>query len=189
MSDILQHQEDGVLTLTLNRVEKKNALTAAMYAELARHLLAAATDSQVRVALIQGHETVFSAGNDLADFLKNPPDMSKADAEPATGEYADLCDRFFARLNNVVGNAFLRRFKAGRQECRVAMAACRTQCARRRRAVGLDRRERRRPVHRARAVPVRPGASGARLRRRCGGRRRRCTAAPCRCARPTSSRW
>ncbi|MEY2621463.1 MAG: hypothetical protein RIT26_1283 [Pseudomonadota bacterium] len=73
MSDILQHQEEGVLTLTLNRVEKKNALTAAMYADLARALSAAAADPGVRVALIQGHETVFSAGNDLADFMNQPP--------------------------------------------------------------------------------------------------------------------
>ncbi|MDI9331290.1 MAG: enoyl-CoA hydratase [Alphaproteobacteria bacterium] len=73
MSDILQHTEDGVLTLTLNRVDKKNALTAAMYADLARGLTQGASDPQVRVALIQGHETVFSAGNDLADFLNQPP--------------------------------------------------------------------------------------------------------------------
>jgi len=38
-------------------------------------------------------------------------EMLKAEAEPAIGEYADLCDRFFARLNNVVGNAFLRQFQ------------------------------------------------------------------------------
>ncbi len=76
MSDILHHIEDGVMTLTLNRADKKNALTAAMYAELARHLSAAATDPLVRVALIQGHETVFSAGNDLADFMHQPPQGS-----------------------------------------------------------------------------------------------------------------
>ena len=73
MSDILHHIEDGVLTLTLNRVAKKNSLTAAMYAELADRLQAAHTDKAVRVILIQGHETVFSAGNDLADFMHAPP--------------------------------------------------------------------------------------------------------------------
>ena len=50
MSDILHHIEDGVLTLTLNRVAKKNSLTAAMYAELADRLQAAHTDKAVRVA-------------------------------------------------------------------------------------------------------------------------------------------
>jgi enoyl-CoA hydratase/carnithine racemase len=73
MSDILNHLEDGVLTLTLNRVSKKNSLTAAMYAELADRLVAAVADPAVRAVLIQGHETVFSAGNDLADFLHAPP--------------------------------------------------------------------------------------------------------------------
>ena len=38
-------------------------------------------------------------------------EMLKAEAEPVIGEYADLCDRFFARLNNVVGNASLRQFQ------------------------------------------------------------------------------
>ena len=73
MSDILQNTEDGVLTLTLNRVAKKNSLTAAMYAELADCLVAATANPAVRVVLIQGHETVFSAGNDLADFMNAPP--------------------------------------------------------------------------------------------------------------------
>lgn len=73
MSDILQHTENGILTLTLNRVAKKNSLTSAMYADLAQHIQAAATDPAVRVVLIQGHETVFCAGNDLADFLNAPP--------------------------------------------------------------------------------------------------------------------
>ena len=35
MSDILQHREDGILTLTFNRLEKKNAITTAMYNALA----------------------------------------------------------------------------------------------------------------------------------------------------------
>lgn len=73
MQEILLHTQEGVLTLTLNRVDKKNAITAAMYAEMARALKQAAQDPAVRVVLIQGHETVFSAGNDLADFMNQPP--------------------------------------------------------------------------------------------------------------------
>jgi enoyl-CoA hydratase/carnithine racemase len=73
MSDVLQHVESGVMTLTLNRVDKKNSFTAAMYAMLADALTAAATDNAVRVVLFQGHETVFSAGNDIGDFLNKPP--------------------------------------------------------------------------------------------------------------------
>ena len=72
MNPILQHFDSGVLTLTLNRVDKKNSLTSAMYADLAQALSTAQTDTQTKVVLIQGHETVFSAGNDIADFLQQP---------------------------------------------------------------------------------------------------------------------
>ncbi len=73
MSDILTHTEEGILTITLNRVAKKNSLTGAMYAAISDALEAAAADPVVRVAVIQGHETIFSAGNDIGDFLKAPP--------------------------------------------------------------------------------------------------------------------
>jgi enoyl-CoA hydratase/carnithine racemase len=80
MPDILIDHADGVLTLTLNRVEKKNAFTQAMYTTLADALDAAATDATTRVVVIQGHATVFSAGNDLRDFLSGPPIDSDAAA-------------------------------------------------------------------------------------------------------------
>jgi enoyl-CoA hydratase/carnithine racemase len=44
-----------------------------MYAEMALALEQAQDDEAVRVVVLQGHETVFSAGNDIADFLQNPP--------------------------------------------------------------------------------------------------------------------
>lgn len=73
MSDILVHTEDSVTTLTFNRPDKKNSITAAMYATLADALEAAAADDSVRCVVFQGNETTFSAGNDIADFLNNPP--------------------------------------------------------------------------------------------------------------------
>lgn len=73
MSDILTHIDAGVMTLTLNRVDKKNSITAAMYAAMALAIHEASTNDAVRVLVIQGHETIFSAGNDIADFLNNPP--------------------------------------------------------------------------------------------------------------------
>ena len=73
MSDILVHADAGVMTLTFNRVEKKNSITAAMYAALADALAQARDDNAIRVVVIQGHETVFSAGNDIGDFLNKPP--------------------------------------------------------------------------------------------------------------------
>jgi enoyl-CoA hydratase/carnithine racemase len=73
MTGILHNQESGVLTLTLNRVDKKNSLNASMYANLADALQNASDNPDIKVVLIQGHETVFSAGNDIADFLQQPP--------------------------------------------------------------------------------------------------------------------
>jgi enoyl-CoA hydratase/carnithine racemase len=72
-SDILVHSEAGVTTLSFNRLERKNSITSAMYAALADAVSAAAADPAVRVLVFQGHETVFSAGNDIGDFLNAPP--------------------------------------------------------------------------------------------------------------------
>lgn len=73
MSEILSHLEHGVLTLTFNRVEKKNALTSPMYATLADQLQQAASDAQTRVLVIQGQDKLFTAGNDVSEFLQRPP--------------------------------------------------------------------------------------------------------------------
>ena len=73
MSDILTHTEAGVLTITFNRLEKKNSITRAMYADMADALAVAQGDAGVRAVLFQGHATIYSAGNDIGDFLQNPP--------------------------------------------------------------------------------------------------------------------
>ena len=71
--EILTHLDAGVLSLTINRLDRKNSITAAMYAAMADVLAAAENDAAVRVVVIQGHETIFSAGNDIGDFLNKPP--------------------------------------------------------------------------------------------------------------------
>ena len=82
MSDILTHVEAGVMTLTFNRVDKKNSITRAMYAALADGLEQAAQDAAVRVVLIQGDATVFSAGNDIGDFHAAPADPGPREQQP-----------------------------------------------------------------------------------------------------------
>ena len=72
MQTILLDHTDAILTITLNRVDKKNAFTQAMYSACAEALEQAAADASIRVVVIQGHATVFSAGNDIADFLSHP---------------------------------------------------------------------------------------------------------------------
>ncbi|MFZ2392608.1 enoyl-CoA hydratase [Rhodoferax sp.] len=77
-TDLLIDTADGVATLTIHRVAKKNSFTTAMYAGMAEVLEQAQADASVRVLVIQGHETIFSAGNDIADFLQAPPTTLEA---------------------------------------------------------------------------------------------------------------
>lgn len=70
---ILSTQNDAVLTLTLNRPDKLNALSNSMYTRLADLLLAADEDPDVRAIIITGGEQCFTSGNDLQDFLQDPP--------------------------------------------------------------------------------------------------------------------
>ncbi|MEQ7156587.1 enoyl-CoA hydratase [Brevundimonas aurifodinae] len=66
---VLTQFADGVLTVTLNRPEKKNAITQAMYAVLAEATERARTDDAVRALLFRAEGDSFSAGNDIADFI------------------------------------------------------------------------------------------------------------------------
>lgn len=78
MQEILIHAAEGVTTLTLNRIDKKNSFTAAMYGACAEVLEDAATNPAVRAIVIQGHPTVFSAGNDIGEFLHAPASRENA---------------------------------------------------------------------------------------------------------------
>jgi enoyl-CoA hydratase/carnithine racemase len=73
MGEILTERSGSILRITLNRPAKKNAMTSSMYVELAQILNDAAQDDDVLVVLWTGAGDSFSAGNDLEDFLKNPP--------------------------------------------------------------------------------------------------------------------
>jgi enoyl-CoA hydratase/carnithine racemase len=68
---ILTHQENGIFTLEFDRPERKNAISNGMYQAMADALNAADKDSTVRAILIIGKPEVFTAGNDLEDFLKS----------------------------------------------------------------------------------------------------------------------
>jgi enoyl-CoA hydratase/carnithine racemase len=63
---------DGVRHVVLDRADKKNALTVAMYAALADAIVSASKDD-VGAVLISARGSVFTAGNDLRDFLDQPP--------------------------------------------------------------------------------------------------------------------
>ena len=81
MLHILREVDEDLLILSFNRPEKMNALTRAMYSDLASALNEAAGDFAIRAVILtsQGHH--FTAGNDIADFMANPP--TDGDAEVA----------------------------------------------------------------------------------------------------------
>lgn len=65
--------EDGVMTVHFARPEKKNALTRAMYARIAEALKHANESPEVRVMVFRGEGEQFTAGNDIMDFMQDPP--------------------------------------------------------------------------------------------------------------------
>ena len=73
MSEILATQSGSILTLSFNRPAKMNALTRAMYAGLAKGLNDAAGDFGIRTVILTSEGDHFTAGNDIVDFMDNPP--------------------------------------------------------------------------------------------------------------------
>jgi enoyl-CoA hydratase/carnithine racemase len=67
-TDILTETKDRILRIRINRPQKKNALTRAMYAAMADAINRADQDSDIRVIFLHGSQDCFTAGNDLKDF-------------------------------------------------------------------------------------------------------------------------
>jgi enoyl-CoA hydratase/carnithine racemase len=86
MSDIITERTGGILRVQLNRPEKLNAMTSAMYTRLAEIFREADQDEAVRVVLWSGAGNAFCAGNDVEDFLKTP--------EPGESPQARLMEAF-----------------------------------------------------------------------------------------------
>ena len=78
-SHVLVERRDSVLSVTLARPERRNAITVAMYAALADAVEAAASDPDVRLITLEGTGEDFTAGNDLADFLAEMPPPGTTD--------------------------------------------------------------------------------------------------------------
>ena len=73
MSDVVTQRSGSILRVQLNRPAKKNAMTSAMYVTIADLLNTAAKDDDIRVVLWHGAGDSFCAGNDVEDFMRNPP--------------------------------------------------------------------------------------------------------------------
>lgn len=79
MTDLIQTSEaDHVLKVVINRPDKKNALTHEMYEALVAAFERLDAEDDLRVLYITGTEDCFTAGNDMGDFLQNPPKDSNS---------------------------------------------------------------------------------------------------------------
>jgi len=73
MTEITTSRQGQTLVLRFNRPEKMNAITRGMYGELAQQLNDAAENSDIRCVVITSEGDHFTAGNDIRDFMSNPP--------------------------------------------------------------------------------------------------------------------
>src|SRR5215217_3088492 len=78
MDEIVTERSGGILRVELNRPTKRNAMTSSMYVTLADVFNDAEKDERTRVVLWHGAGDSFCAGNDVEDFLKNPPGPSES---------------------------------------------------------------------------------------------------------------
>lgn len=99
MSEIIQRVHNGVLELTLNRPEKRNALTEAMYIELKSILDEAKHNPEARVVLLSGQKFCFTAGNDLKDFMEHPMEDDDAPVLRFLRTMADFPKPIVAAVN------------------------------------------------------------------------------------------
>jgi len=97
--DILTQIENGILTISFNRPEKKNAITTTMYQAMADALRHAENDTAVRAILITGKPEIFTAGNDLEDFMKNAGSLANPDSVPPVYQFMQALNNAANRLS------------------------------------------------------------------------------------------
>ena len=101
MSDlVLTSEKQGVFTITLNRFDKKNALTNDMYLQLCQYFSYAEQTKSIHCVVIQGNEQCFCAGNDLQDFLE-----CSSDDELAALQFVKVLSDFTKPLVAAVAGA------------------------------------------------------------------------------------
>ncbi len=104
MSQITSRREGAIQILSFNRPEKMNALTREMYAGLASGLNEAAGDFGVRAVVLTSEGDHFTAGNDIADFLANPPTNEDSDVARFLGSLLEFPKPLIAAVKgNAVG--------------------------------------------------------------------------------------
>jgi len=100
-TEIITERSGSILRVQFNRPARKNALTSAMYATVAELVDAAATDDGIRVVLLHGAGDSFSAGNDLEDFMTNPPKPGQSVQERFVGALIHFPKPLIAAVHGV----------------------------------------------------------------------------------------
>jgi enoyl-CoA hydratase/carnithine racemase len=100
-AQVLSEIADGVMTICFNRPDKRNALNTEMYRLAADAVRAAQSDRNVRVIVITGAGEAFTAGNDLKDFIENPPSTPDAPVFKFMGAMCDLTKPVIAAVNGL----------------------------------------------------------------------------------------
>ena len=105
MSDVISSKSaEGVLTLSFNRPAKMNAITREMYGALANGLNEAAGDFSVRAVIITSEGDHFTAGNDIKDFMENPPTSDDTEVAKFLGSLLNFPKPLLAAVKgNAVG--------------------------------------------------------------------------------------
>ena len=102
---VLVERRDSVLSITLARPERRNAITVAMYAALADAIESAAGDGSIRLITIEGQGEDFTAGNDLGDFLQAMPQPGEGQDIPVWRLLRALAKNQVPIIAAVHGNA------------------------------------------------------------------------------------
>jgi enoyl-CoA hydratase/carnithine racemase len=97
--EIVVTENAGVLEISIQRPERKNALTHAMYTAINQAFEYAEATASVRVALMTGTEDCFTSGNDMVDFLKSPPIGDEAPVMIFLGKLATFSKPLIAAVN------------------------------------------------------------------------------------------
>ena len=119
LTDILTESREHILRIKINRPQKKNALTIAMYATLADAISRADEDGDIRVIFLQGAADCFTAGNDLQDFKDYEPDGEVRHANPFLVAIRRAKKPMVAAAGGIavgVGTTMLLHFDGGRDE-------------------------------------------------------------------------
>jgi len=104
MSEILRKQEGNILVLSFNQPAKMNALTRSMYAGLATGLNEAAGDFGIRAVILTSEGQHFTAGNDISDFMNNPPTSESSEVSEFLESLLNFPKPLVAAVNgNAVG--------------------------------------------------------------------------------------